>query len=56
MWSQAVIKRLILPMMFAIGVAGAIEFAIDLHYRPELLAEDFMADARSLQRGIVRSS
>jgi hypothetical protein len=35
MWFGAAIRRLILPAMLAIGVAGTIEVAIDLRYRPD---------------------
>ena len=35
MWSQAVIKRLILPAILAIGAVGSMELAIELRYRPD---------------------
>ena len=34
MWRRVAIKRLLLPIIVAIGVAGTIELAIELHYRP----------------------
>src|SRR4029079_3323082 len=34
MWSQAALKRLILPTLFAISIIGFVEVATQLRYRP----------------------
>jgi hypothetical protein len=34
MWARDAVQRLIFPVLFAIGLAGIIEFAVDVHYHP----------------------
>src|SRR5277367_6133878 len=34
MWARDAVRRLILPVLFAIGLAGIVEFAVDVHYHP----------------------